>query len=124
MPNFHNIYLPDFLAVHAKGGPSYSTSYVTTVSGREVRHSDRYNAIQKYMINCCRLGQEQFDEFNAFFRARMGKRFSFRLRDYADHIIRNQIIGTGDGNTSSFQIFKTYHNDINAYRRKITKLDP
>lgn len=51
----------------------------------------------------------------------MGKRFSFRLRDYADYTISNQIIAVGDGKTSSFQMFKMYHDDINSYRRKITK---
>lgn len=123
MSSFHNVYLPHFLAVHAKGGPSFSTSHVITASGREVRNSDRYNAIQEYVIDGCRLGKEQFVEFNSFFRARMGKRFSFRLRDYADCLLKDQVIGVGDGQIIKFQIYKTYHSDINAYRRRITKID-
>lgn len=122
MSNFHNINFPHFLATHAKGGPYFATSHVITASGREIRSSNRTNALQQYVIEGCRLSREQFDEFNAFFRACLGSQYAFRLRDYADCLIKDQLIFVGNGTTKQFEVYKTYVSTTASYNRKITKL--
>jgi len=122
MLNFHKIKLPSFLATQAIGSPIFATSLASTVSGREARLADRVKAIQKYTISSCRLSAEQFEEFNAFFRARMGRQFSFLMRDYADCLIRDQILDAKLSDRSCFEVLKTYRDQINPYQRRITKL--
>lgn len=123
MKNFHNVNLPSFIALHAKGAPVFTTSIATTASGREARSADRAYSLQKYTISNCRLGAFQFDEFNGFFRARKGQQYSFRMRDYADCIIFDQAVSE-DGSGLSFEVFKTYPDRLNPYSRRITKLAP
>ena len=123
MTNFHNINLPSFIALHAKGSPSFTTAVAMTASGREARVADRSHAVQKYTILNCRLSSTQFEEFNGFFRARKGQQYSFRMRDYADCTIHDQIIGDG-GIALSAEVFKTYPDALSPYKRRITKLVP
>ena len=123
MQNFHNVKLPDFIAIHAVGGPVFSTSCVTTGSGRESRMLDHDYGLQQYIISDCRLSQVEFEEFNSFFRARRGQQYSFRMRDYADYEIKNQQIKPVDESEMIFEIYKEYPDEINPYRRRITMLD-
>lgn len=124
MQNFHNVTLPDFIAVHAKGGPSFDTSCALSASGREVRMQARSNAMQHYIISDCRLSIDEFREFNSFFRARCGRQYGFRMRDHLDCVIENQIIRPEDIKDVSIEIYKLYGDDVMPYKRRITKLCP
>ena len=116
---YHDILLPDFITVHLKGGPVFSTSMASTVSGREIRFYDRQNAIQKYSLVGCRLSQDEFQRFNSFFRARIGCAYAFRIKDHADFRMENQIIAVADGVSKEFEIYKSYEDEACSYRRKI-----
>jgi len=119
---FHDISLPKFIEVFAIGVPEFSNSSLSTLSGRELIFLDRENARQKYLIKNCRLSQAQFEEFNNFFRARRGKQFAFRFRDYSDYQVNKQFIAEGNSILSEFQLFKLYADLISPYVRKITRL--
>jgi uncharacterized protein (TIGR02217 family) len=122
MINFHNVKLPNFLALHAKGSPVFATSVATTASGREARLSDRLLCLQKYTISNCRLSPGQFEEFNGFFRARKGRQYSFCMRDFADCLIHNKLMPEASGQI--FKVFKIYPDQLEPYARRITKLVP
>ena len=119
---YHDVLLPDFLTIHLKGGPVFSTSTASTVSGREIRAYERQNAIQKYSLVGCRLSHDEFEKFNSFFRARIGCAYAFRIRDHADFKIENQVIAIGDGSAREFEIHKSYEDDACSYRRKISAI--
>lgn len=52
--NFHDINFPKFMEIFAVGKPVFSTSLASTISGIELRNSDREYALQKYIFkNCC-----------------------------------------------------------------------
>lgn len=119
--SFHNINLPKFIEVFAVGKPEFLTSYVSTISGREVRISEREYAKQKYLIKDCHLNETQFGHFNSFFRARRGRQHTFRFRDYADFKAVKQIIAQGDNQSREFYFFKIYEDIISSSRRRITK---
>lgn len=119
--SFHDINLPKFVEVFAAGQPEFVTSYASTLSGREVRLLEKEFARQKYLIKNCRLSESQFRQFNSFFRARKGRKHSFRFRDYADYKVENQILANGDGKTCEFQFFKIYQDFISSSHRLITK---
>ena len=124
MNDFHNILLPDFITIHLKGGPCFSTSYVSTISGLETRMSDRIYSIQQYSLAGSRLAPDQFEKFNCFFRSRNGMNCSFRIRDHADYKLENQIITADSSNRFAFTIFKKYDDEISPYFRRIKLIRP
>lgn len=119
--NFHNVNLPKFLEIFAVGGPHFSSSIATTLSGKEIIALDSELAKQKYKIKNCVLSEIEFEQFNVFFRARRGKCFAFRFRDNADYKVIKQQIGVGDGSVKSFPLFKLYEDDAAVYYRRVTK---
>ena len=119
--SFHNIRLPAFLEAFIHSTPEFSTSSVISNSGREVRSSDRDYSLLRFFIKQARLSATEFNQFNSFFRARSGKRFSFRLHDKSDFSANKSFIGMGDGETKEFQLYKIYHDPVNPYKRRITK---
>jgi uncharacterized protein (TIGR02217 family) len=50
-----------------------------------------------------------------------GQLHSFAFKDPADHEVARQSLGTGDGVTKQFQIYKTYSIGSASYSRDITK---
>ena len=116
---YHDILLPDFITVHLKGGPVFSTLTASTVSGREIRIHERQNSIQKYALVGCRLSQDEFQRFNSFFRARIGCAYAFRIKDHADFKFENQVIAIADGISQAFEIYKSYDDEACGYKRKI-----
>ena len=52
--------------------------------------------------------QAQIDELIAFFRARRGKAYGFRFKDWTDFKATGQLVGTGDGALAQFQLVKHY----------------
>jgi len=119
--NFHDLNLPKYIEIFAVGSSEFSTSLAASMSGREARISDRQLAKRRYVLKDCRLSVVQFEAFNSFFQARAGRRYSFRLRDHFDYKVEKQIIATGDGISTEFQLQKTYEDLISPYVRKITK---
>ncbi|WP_341789474.1 TIGR02217 family protein [Rickettsia endosymbiont of Polydrusus tereticollis] len=119
--NFHNIRMPEFIEAFAVGKAEFSTSHALTMSGREVRHLDRINACQKYLIKDCRLSADEFNHFNSFFKARRGSNFAFRFRDYADYKVSGEFVAKGDGSQKQFCLSKLYDDPIFPYSRTITK---
>jgi uncharacterized protein (TIGR02217 family) len=52
--------------------------------------------------------QPQIDELIAFFRARRGKAYSLRFKDWTDYKANGQLLGTGDDALTQFQLVKHY----------------
>jgi len=119
--SFHDVNLPRHIEVFAIGSSEFSTSCAVSMSGREVRSLDAASPKRRYTLKDCRLSALQFEAFNSFFKARGGRRFSFRLRDHFDYIAARQIIAIGDGSAIEFQLQKTYEDKVNPYVRTITK---
>jgi uncharacterized protein (TIGR02217 family) len=119
--NFHDVSLPQYIEIFAVGSSEFTTSCVSSMSGREARSSDTQTARRRYILKNCKLSATQFDEFNSFFMARAGKRFSFRLKDYFDFKVDKQIIATGDDIETKFQLHKFYPDNFAPYVRNITK---
>ena len=120
--SFHNINLPDFLAIFAIGSPKFATSYVISKSGRESRSLDSSYPFHKYALKDCRLSSEQFYQFKSFFQARAGRMHSFRMKDYADFKVEKQVVIKGNGALKQISLHKLYSDEIAPFYRKITKL--
>lgn len=115
---FHEVQFPTNVDYGSFGGPGFSTSIIETDSGREERIGRwasprrRYNAA--YTIRT-------FDDLylvTEFYIARTGPLFGFRYKDWLDYTSsadgrttpddEDEVIGTGDGTATTFQLVKRY----------------
>jgi uncharacterized protein (TIGR02217 family) len=65
--------------------------------------------------------QAQIDELSAFFSGAKGKAYGFRFKDWTDSRAAGQLLGTGDGALTQFQLVKRYPSGSVIEVRTITK---
>jgi len=130
MASFHEISLPLRIALGASGGPERLTEVVTLNSGREMRNSRWADSRRRYDIGSGVKSLADLQSVVAFFEERRGRLYGFRFRDRADDRScaagqapspTDQLIGSGDGATTAFQLAKTYGSAFAPYRRDISK---
>lgn len=130
MSAFHDVRLPMAFALGATGGPVRRTDVVQLASGREYRNSPWSGSRRRWDIGGAVKSAEQLEELTAFFEARGGQLYGFRLRDPsdyssashgADNTSTDQHIGTGDGLISQFQLVKHVTSGGVEYVRRITR---
>jgi uncharacterized protein (TIGR02217 family) len=85
MTSFHEVRFPDNLAYGATGGPEFSTTVVATGAGHEKCNVNWAQARGRWDVASGRKKQAQIDELIAFFRARRGKAYGFRFKDWTDY---------------------------------------
>ncbi|MCB2081363.1 MAG: DUF2460 domain-containing protein [Hyphomicrobiales bacterium] len=119
--SFEEIQFPDDIAYGSSGGPAYSTDVVVLASGHEQRNINWSSARARYNVAHGVKTQTQLDALIAFFRARQGRAMGFRFKDWTDFSATAQVIGTGDGATTQFQLVKTYTSGSVTHTRTITK---
>ena len=130
MSDFHEIRFPFAVAIGAVGGPQRRTEIVTLLSGREERNSPWADSLRRWDAG---PGVRSLDDLNtliAFFEARRGRLHGFRFRDPIDNrscapsaapSMLDQLIGTGDGVATAFQLVKTYASGAESWARTIAK---
>jgi uncharacterized protein (TIGR02217 family) len=126
---------PSQIAVDSTFGWGFQTAILTSKSGAEQRVARREMPQHVGDVSTGILDPEQLLELKAFHLARRGALYGFRFKDPLDHLSTDadpcdpntqishtdQVIGTGDGTTQSFQLIKTYVDGNHEYVRKITK---
>ena len=118
---FHEIQFPPDIAYGAEGGPQYTTTVVATASGFEQRNTSWAAARGSWNVASGLKKQLQLDALIAFFRARKGRAYGFRFKDWTDYKATGQALGTGDGTNKSFQLVKTYASGPASETRVIKK---
>ncbi|MCW5716281.1 MAG: DUF2460 domain-containing protein [Bauldia sp.] len=121
MNGFHEVQFPPDISYGASGGPGYSTTVVTTVSGHERRNANWAAARGRWNVAHGLKKREQVAALIAFFRARKGRAFGFRFKDWTDHQAFAQLLGVGTGTTTSFQLVKRYPSGGEIETRLIAK---
>jgi uncharacterized protein (TIGR02217 family) len=130
MTGFHDVRLPEAVSFGSTGGPGFSTRVVSTASGHERRNREWDQARAVYDLSSGLRSAHDLSVLMAFFRARAGRAYGFRFRDWADHSSAanmgapsplDQQIGTGDGVTRDFQLIKRYGAGETAHLRRITR---
>jgi len=128
--NFHEVRFPAALSFGSLGGPERRTDVVTLANGFEQRNSPWAHSRRRYDAG---VGMRSLDDIEAlisFFEARQGQMFGFRWKDWSDYrsckpsnevTFEDQVIGTGDGETTEFQLIKTYRSGEQAYARPLRK---
>ncbi|MFV0334734.1 MAG: TIGR02217 family protein [Tropicimonas sp.] len=127
---FHETRFPTAVSFGSLGGPERRTEIVTLASGHEERNTPWAHSRRRYDAG---LGVKTLDELAdliAFFEARRGRLHGFRWKDWTDckscppsqqPAFSDQVIGSGDGETTDFQLVKEYVSGGESYRRPITK---
>ena len=85
------------------------------------RNSNWENARAKYNIGHSIKNQSQIDEIIAFFRARKGKAYGFRFKDWSDYKAEGEFIANGNGVKTEFQLIKSYISGSDYIIREIKK---
>ncbi|MFO1152744.1 MAG: DUF2460 domain-containing protein [Rhodospirillales bacterium] len=121
MSSFHEVQFPPDIAYGAAGGPEYATAIATTAAGYEARNINWSAPRGRWNVAHGLKSRDQVAALIAFFRARKGRGYGFRFKDWTDFQAQNQIIGTGNGTNKVFQLAKTYTSGPVAETRAITK---
>jgi uncharacterized protein (TIGR02217 family) len=126
---FDNIRFPTAIARGRSGGPERRTDVVLTASGREHRNSRWADSRRKYNVGYGIKSLADIEQVIAFFEERRGRLHAFRFKDHADFkscsanatpTASDQVIGTGTGTKTTFQLAKTYGSGARKYARDIT----
>ena len=128
--SFHEVLFPLDIALKSAGGPERNTEIVTFGSGREQRNARWANSRRRYDAGYGVKTLSALQEVVGFFEERRGQLYGFRWRDRLDQSSSapgaalsplDQMIGTGDGSLTTFQLVKTYGGSFAPYARTIAK---
>jgi uncharacterized protein (TIGR02217 family) len=136
---FHEDRFPDDISYGTRFGPGFSTSVVRVASGAEERVSrwaaPLYRGNAAYGVKTW----DQLDQVVNHYLARRGPANAFRWKDFRDYASTStgrtpdtdpdagaitdtdQTIGTGDDDTTQFQLKKTYSSGSESLERVIEK---
>lgn len=106
--SFVEIQFPPDISYGSSGGPLYATDIVITAGGHEQRNVQWEQARARYNVAHGVKTREQLEQLIAFFRARKGRAYGFRFKDWTDFRVVDAQIGVGDGVLKTFQLVKHY----------------
>jgi uncharacterized protein (TIGR02217 family) len=127
---FHEVRFPANLSFGSVGGPERRTEIVTLANGFEERNTPWQHSRRRYDAGVGLRSLNDVETLIAFFEARAGQLHGFRWKDWSDYkscaplsspAPEDQLIGTGDGVTTVFQLQKTYLSGLQSYTRPIRK---
>jgi uncharacterized protein (TIGR02217 family) len=127
---FHEVRFPANLSFGSVGGPERRTEIVTLANGFEERNTPWQHSRRRYDAGVGLRSLNDVETLIAFFEARTGQLHGFRWKDWSDYkscaplstpAAEDQLIGTGDGVTTVFQLQKTYLSGLQSYTRPILK---
>jgi uncharacterized protein (TIGR02217 family) len=87
-----------------------SATSLGTVPARVARYylTSRQRRRARYDVSTGIKNRTQATEVISFFRARKGRAYGFRFKDWSDYRVIGQLIGAGNGTQTAFQLTKTY----------------
>lgn len=114
---------PTDISYGSSGGPEYATDVVASNSGFEQRNVNWAQARARYNVAHGVKNKAQLDTLIAFFRARKGRAYGFRFKDWTD-FQATETLGIGNGVQTDFQLIKTYTNggvsDIRTIKKPVS----
>ncbi len=128
--NFHEVRFPASLSFGSVGGPERRTDIVTLANGFEERNTPWAHSRRRYDAGLGMRSLDDVEKLIAFFEARRGQIYGFRWKDWSDFksgaaaaeiAFDDQVIALGDGQTTDFQVAKTYRSGAFSYLRPIAK---
>lgn len=119
---FHEVQLPPDISYGAQFGPEFSTDIVKVGSGYEQRNANWSESLSSGDVGYGVRTLDQVQRLAAFFRARKGKAFGFRFKDWVDYQAVDSLQGVGNGTKYQWQLVKKYFDEGDyVSTRTITK---
>lgn len=111
--SFHETRINDGLVIfETVGGPAFSTDVVKVKGGGESRNGNWDESLAVFELGERVVNRAELDALIAFFRARKGRLYGFRFKDWADFAaaIANGRLGTGavGTGTPAYALWKRY----------------
>ena len=128
--SFHETRFPTDISLGSAGGPERRTEVVVLGSGHEERNTRWADSRRSYDAGYGLKSIADLYQVITFFEERRGRLYGFRWKDKTDHKscapdetpeATDQVIGTGDGAATAFQLKKTYGAAFAPFQRTITK---
>jgi uncharacterized protein (TIGR02217 family) len=113
--------LLDCVAYGTAGGPTWVTRKVALRSGIVRRNPRRSRPLYRFNIIYRNLLPDHHSEVIAAFNACFGGAHSFRLRDWSDYQVSNELIGVATGSAQTVQLAKLYEFGNQNVSRPIRK---
>jgi uncharacterized protein (TIGR02217 family) len=128
---FHDVTLPEGFQYGSVSGAGFGTIIQQTASGHEVRVARQAQGQHRLTLLAQLRTADEAKALKRFALQRRGALHSFRIKDFADYTTNDdgetaptatdQILGTGDGTTTTFQLIKTYgQGEDGEYVRTLT----
>lgn len=131
MTSFHEVQFPTDVSFGSRGGPEFSTDVISQLSGFEKRNINWSESRARFDASFGVRTLEQLSALIAFFRARQGRAYGFRYKDWSDYkscdldetvSAIDVTLGVGDTNQDTqFQLVKDYVSGGTTYTRTIKK---
>lgn len=127
---FHEVRFPTAISLGSSGGPERRTEVIVLGSGAEERNARWADSRRRYDAGYGIKSVDDLHEVIAFFEERRGRLHGFRWKDWSDWkscppkqtpAHDDQVIGTGDGSTATFQLVKAYGGSFAPWSRTIAK---
>ena len=125
----HDIRFPTRFQYGAQATPSFKTMINENSAGYEQRNQLWSQARRKYNYENALETEDQYAEVLAFFLARRGPAYSFRVKDWFDYRVETTTEGimrgvtsallVGDASEVNFQLSKLYADAVEPYERPI-----
>lgn len=119
---FHNVRIPTEVEIGARGGIGGLTLINELASGAEQRNIEWSLGRGRWDISYGAREKVDIDAVKAHHLARYFRAHSFPFKDWTDYIMPRQGIGTGDGVTTSFPIYKLYGGEGGYYYQRYLAL--
>lgn len=132
LATFVEVQFPPAISAGAKGGPGFSTTVTELASGTERRNANWSRERPRYDVSTGLREPADFNAYQKFFYARLGRAVGFRFKDWSDYrcpywrttpgdLDALQTLFTTDGTTATFQLTKTYSDGVASFSRTIKK---
>ncbi|AMK19329.1 DUF2460 domain-containing protein [Sphingobium sp. MI1205] len=120
---FINEHLPHEVEIGAIRRDVEDIEIVTTDGGWEVRNARASQSLREFDISFPTSARDDsiYLAVVAMFKAARGNLHSFRFRDWADYQLTAEVIGTGNGVATAFQLKQSWTVDGVTQSRNITR---
>lgn len=129
--SFHEVQFPVDISYGSRGGPGYNTVIIESEGGVEQRVARMSSARRVYDARYGIKTIEQVQTIQDFYLCRYGCSYGFRYKDHLDYSTADnhrgipayddQLLGTGNGTNTLFQLRKYYTSGGYQVVRNITK---
>ena len=111
----------------AVGGMKFNTIIIESGDGGQQRNANWWLPLGRWQLGDRTLLESEIDKLEEvtylrnFQADRKGSLQGFRFKDWSDYQVKKQVLAIGDGNTSQYQLKKTYYAGSASCDRPITK---